>query len=94
MGPGPIGLFLLQIAKEIGAFVIMTGITKDAHRLELAKKLGADVIVDTMKEDLAKIVNEVTDGYGVDKVYDASGAVPAVNASLPLIRKQGQFIQV
>ncbi|WP_270268263.1 zinc-binding dehydrogenase, partial [Enterococcus avium] len=74
--------------------VIMTGITKDAHRLALAKKLGADVIVDTMKEDLAKVVNEITDGYGVDKVYDASGAVPAVNASLPLIRKQGQFIQV
>ncbi|EOH91215.1 zinc-binding dehydrogenase [Enterococcus pallens] len=94
MGPGPIGLFLLQIAKDIGAFVIMTGITKDAHRLELAKKLGADVVVDTMKEDLAKVVEEVTDGYGVDKVYDASGALPAVNASLPLMRKQGIFVQV
>lgn len=94
MGPGPIGLFLLQIAKDIGAFVIMTGITKDAHRLELAKKMGADVIVDTMKEDLAKVVEEVTDGYGVDKVYDASGALPAVNASLPLMRKQGIFVQV
>lgn len=94
MGPGPIGLFLLQIAKDIGAFVIMTGITKDAHRLELAKKMGADVVVDTMKEDLAKVVEEVTDGYGVDKVYDASGALPAVNASLPLMRKQGIFVQV
>ena len=94
MGPGPIGLFLLQIAKDIGAFVIMTGITKDAHRLELAKKMGADVIVDTMKEDLAKVVEEATAGYGVDKVYDASGALPAVNASLPLMRKQGIFVQV
>ncbi|MGM0214349.1 zinc-binding dehydrogenase [Enterococcus sp. AZ109] len=94
MGPGPIGLFLLQIAKDIGAFVIMTGITKDAHRLELAKKMGADVIVDTMKEDLTQVVEAVTDGYGVDKVYDASGALPAVNASLPLMRKQGVFVQV
>ncbi|GCF92440.1 sorbitol dehydrogenase [Enterococcus florum] len=94
MGPGPIGLFLLQIAKDIGAFVIMTGITKDAHRLELAKKMGADVIVDTMQEDLAKVVEAATDGYGVDKVYDASGALPAVNASLPLMRKQGVFVQV
>jgi Threonine dehydrogenase and related Zn-dependent dehydrogenases len=93
-GPGPIGLFLLQIAKDIGAFVIMTGITKDAHRLELAKKLGADIVVDTLEEDLADIVNQVTNGKGVDKVYDASGAVPAVNASLPLLKKQGQFIQV
>ncbi|MEO1769104.1 zinc-binding dehydrogenase [Candidatus Enterococcus ferrettii] len=94
MGPGPIGLFLLQIAKDIGAFIIMTGITKDAHRLELAKKMGADVVVDTMKENLAEVVEEVTDGYGVDKVYDASGALPAVNASLPLMRKQGIFVQV
>ncbi|MGX2945839.1 zinc-binding dehydrogenase [Enterococcus alishanensis] len=94
IGPGPIGLYLLQIAKEIGSFVIMTGITQDAHRLELAKELGADVIVDTMKEDLAEVVMKHTDGYGVDKVYDASGAAVAVNQALPLIRKKGQLIQV
>lgn len=94
MGPGPIGLFLLQIAKEIGAFVIMTGITKDAHRLALAKKLGADIVVDTLQEDLTEIVMAATDGYGVDKIYDASGAAVAVNQALPLIHKQGQFIQV
>jgi L-iditol 2-dehydrogenase/D-arabitol-phosphate dehydrogenase len=94
MGPGPIGLFLLQIAKEVGSFVIMTGITKDAHRLELAKKIGADIVVDTQVEDLAEIVMQVTDGYGVDKVYDASGSSYAVNASLPLVKKQGEFIQV
>lgn len=56
--------------------------------------MGADVVVDTMKENLAEVVEEVTDGYGVDKVYDASGALPAVNASLPLMRKQGIFVQV
>lgn len=94
MGPGPIGLFLLQIAKDIGSFVIMTGIRKDAKRLALAKELGADIVVDTQKEDLAKVVNEATDGYGVDKVYDASGAVSAINASLPLMRKRGRFVQV
>ena len=94
IGPGPIGLLLLQIAKEIGAFVIMTGITKDQHRLKLAKKMGADVIINTQEEELSDIVNEVTDGYGVDKIYDASGSIQAVNASLPLMKKGGEFIQV
>ena len=94
MGPGPIGLFLLQIAKDIGAFVIMTGITQDADRLAFAKELGADVVVDTLKEDLAAIVHKYTDGYGVDKAYDASGAAPAVNQVLPLIKKRGRFVQV
>ncbi|WP_373756224.1 zinc-binding dehydrogenase [Streptococcus ferus] len=94
MGPGPIGLFLLQIAKEIGAFVIMTGITQDSERLAFAKELGADVIVDTQKEDLSKVILKYTDGYGVDKAYDASGAAPAVNQVLPLMKKQGTFVQV
>lgn len=94
MGPGPIGLYMLQIAKEIGAFVIMTGVAKDKNRLLLAKKMGADVIVDTQNEDLSKIVNEITDGYGIDKAYDASGALPAVNTVIPLIRRQGELIQV
>lgn len=94
IGPGPIGLFLVQIAKDIGAKVIVTGITKDTHRLALAKKMGADVIVDTQKEDLGTVILAETDGYGVDKVYDASGAIMAVNAALPLVKKGGDFVQV
>ncbi|MDD9150867.1 MULTISPECIES: zinc-binding dehydrogenase [unclassified Sporolactobacillus] len=93
-GPGPIGLLLLQVVKAQGAFAIMSGITKDQNRLKLAKELGADAIVDTMKEDLNEIVLKITDGYGVDRVFDCSGAVPAVNAGLPLIRKKGTFVQV
>ena len=84
----------MQIAKEIGAFVIVSGITKDADRLQIAKELGADIIVDTQKEDLAKVVMDATDGVGVTKVYDCSGATPAVNSALPLIRKGGTFQQV
>ncbi|MHC5230086.1 zinc-binding dehydrogenase [Enterococcus sp. LJL99] len=94
IGPGPIGLLLLQIAKEIGAFVIMTGITKDQHRLKLAQKMGADITVNTKEEELSEVVNKITDGYGVDKIYDASGSIQAVNASLPLMKKGGEFIQV
>lgn len=94
MGPGPMGLLSLQIAKEIGAFTIVSGITKDAERLQIAKELGADIIVDTQKQDLAKVVMDATNGVGVTKVYDCSGAVPAVNAALPLLRKGGTFQQV
>lgn len=94
IGPGPMGLLSLQIAKEIGAFTIVSGITKDSDRLEIAKELGADIVVDTQKEDLAKIVMEATNGVGVTKVYDCSGATPAVNAALPLLKKGGTFQQV
>lgn len=94
IGPGPIGLYLVQIAKEIGSKVIVTGITRDEHRLALAQKMGADVVVNTEKEDLKEVILRETDELGVDKIYDASGAVGAINYALPLIRKGGEFIQV
>ncbi|PKG22057.1 zinc-binding dehydrogenase [Niallia nealsonii] len=93
-GPGPIGLLLCQVVKSQGAFVILAGITKDSKRLELAKELGVDVVVDTLKEDLAEIIANYTDGYGADKVFDCSGAVPAVNQGLSLTKKKGTFVQV
>ncbi|MDN6181262.1 MAG: zinc-binding dehydrogenase [Staphylococcus equorum] len=94
MGPGPIGLLLIQIAKEIGATVIATGISKDRQRLELAQELGADAIVDTQTQDLTEVVNQMTNNVGVTKVYDASGSAVAVNQAFPLMKKGGDFVQV
>lgn len=87
-GPGPIGLLLAQVVKAQGATVIMAGITKDSERLKLAAELGIDRTVDTMQENLADIVFAMTEGYGADKVFDCSGAVPAVNQGLPLTAKK------
>lgn len=93
-GPGPIGLLLAQVVKAQGAFVILSGITKDMPRLELAKEMGIDVIVDSLKENLEEVVLKHTDGYGVNRVFDCSGAVPALNQGLPLVKKKGTFVQV
>ena len=94
VGPGPIGLLLAQVVKAKGATVIMSGITKDVPRLNLAKELGVDYTVDTQTEDLAKVVMDATNGYGAEKVFDCSGVIHAVNAALPLTKKKGQFVQV
>ncbi|MET1030886.1 zinc-binding dehydrogenase [Domibacillus tundrae] len=93
-GPGPIGLLQCQVIKAQGAFVILAGITKDHKRLELAKSLGVDVVVDVQKENLEEVVMKHTDGYGVDKLFECSGAVPALNQGLPLVKKKGTFVQV
>jgi L-iditol 2-dehydrogenase len=93
-GPGPIGLLLAQVVKSQGAFVILTGITKDKPRLQLGKSIGIDVVVDSQQENLEEIVLKHTNGYGADKVFDCSGAVPALNQGLPLVRKKGTFVQV
>ncbi|MBU8687067.1 zinc-binding dehydrogenase [Priestia megaterium] len=93
-GPGPIGLLQAQVVKAQGAFVILAGITKDQKRLELAKSLGVDIAVDIQKESLEEIVLTYTNGYGVDKLFECSGAVQALNQGLPLVKKKGTFVQV
>lgn len=93
-GPGPIGLLLSQVVKAQGALVILAGITKDRKRLDLASEIGVDVVVDILQEDLSEVVSKYTDGYGADKVFDCSGAVPAVNQGLALTKKKGTFVQV
>ncbi|MFC4557634.1 zinc-binding dehydrogenase [Virgibacillus kekensis] len=94
IGPGPIGLFTAQVAKSRGATVLITGLTNDKVRLDKAKELGIDYAVDTQKEDIKKIVNDLTDGYGADVVFECSGAVPAAKQGLDLLRKKGQYGQV
>lgn len=94
IGPGPIGLLLAQVVKSKGATVIISGVTKDMTRLKLAKELGIDYTIDSMTENLEEITLKLTEGYGVDKVFECSGSVPALNQALALTSKKGTFVQV
>ncbi|GIO27009.1 zinc-binding dehydrogenase [Ornithinibacillus bavariensis] len=93
-GPGPIGLLAAQVAKSHGATVIITGLSNDKVRLDKAKEVGIDYTVNTQEQDLSELVNKLTNGYGVDVVLECSGAVPAANQALGLLRKKGQYAQV
>lgn len=93
-GVGAIGLLLAQIAKAQGAFVILAGIDTDSLRLEMGLKIGADKAVDQTKEDLNEYVASLTDGNGVDKVFECSGSVHALNKGLGIVKKMGRVIQM
>ena len=89
-GGGPIGLFVLQAIKMMGA-VNLTLIEPIAERRELAKKLGADHTVDPMAQDVVKSAMDITGGLGYDVVIDCSGAVKAA-VSLPMITAKGGML--
>ena len=93
-GPGAIGINAMQVAKAYGARVIMSGTSKDVPRLALAKELGADFVVNIEKESLEDLVMAQSGGYGADVVLECSGAAPAINSALLLIKKRGYFTQI
>jgi NADPH2:quinone reductase len=64
-------LFASQIAKTRGAIVI--GTTSTAEKAALAKAHGADHIINYHEEDTVKRVLELTDGQGVEAVFDGVG---------------------
>lgn len=93
-GPGAMGLLTGMVCKSQGAKVVIAGLTKDERRFAVAEKLGFDRIVDQLKENLDEVMYEMTDGAGPDKVYECSGAIPALNRSFELVRKKGEVVQI
>jgi NADPH:quinone reductase-like Zn-dependent oxidoreductase len=66
-----IGSAAIQIARLSGANVITT--VGSAGKRKKARALGADHIINHSKEDFADKVNEITDGKGVDLVFEHIG---------------------
>jgi 2-desacetyl-2-hydroxyethyl bacteriochlorophyllide A dehydrogenase len=90
LGAGPIAVTAAQAAKAAGGSpVIVTGLTRDKARLEIAKSLGADVTIDVEKEDPLEKVKALTGGLGAAKALEVSGSTKAVVQGLDLLRKGG-----
>jgi NADPH2:quinone reductase len=68
---GGVGLLLCQIAKLRGARVIGTVSTDD--KAKLAREAGADETIIYTRQDFEAEVKRMTDGKGVQVVYDAVG---------------------
>ncbi|MEW6686889.1 MAG: L-threonine 3-dehydrogenase [Candidatus Edwardsbacteria bacterium] len=89
-GDGPTALFATGVAAISGAsYVILAGM--EPVRLEMAKKMGADKVMNVTKEDVEKIIFELTDGIGVDVVLEMAGAQKAIEQGLKVVRKGGRF---
>lgn len=93
-GPGAIGLLTMQVARSAGARVVVLGTARDEHRLELARRLGADYTLNVEQDDAAGLIDELSDGGGADVVYECSGAGPAAQQLLGLVRRAGQYAQI
>ena len=68
---GGVGLLLTQMAHNIGARVIATVSTEE--KAKLAREAGADDVILYTQTDFEAETKKLTDGKGVDVVYDSVG---------------------
>ena len=68
---GGVGLIACQWLKSLGAHVI--GTAGSIEKADLAKKYGCDEVILYKEQDFVKEVHNITNGNGVDVVYDGVG---------------------
>ncbi len=85
-GAGGVGLLLTQIATRLGARVITT-VSSEA-KAELSREAGASDVINYAEQDFETEVKRLTNGKGVDVVYDSVGKT-TFEKSLNCLRPRG-----
>jgi NADPH2:quinone reductase len=88
---GGVGLAAIQLGKAMGARVIAAA-SSDA-KLQVCKDNGADELINYGSEDLRARVKLITEGKGVDVVYDPVGG-PYSEPALRDMAWKGRFLVV
>lgn len=83
---GGIGMVLTQVARKLGARVIATA--GSPSKVELARQAGAHEVINYSTQDFEAEVKRLTDGKGVDVVYDSVGR-DTFERSLNCLRPRG-----
>lgn len=86
---GGVGLIAAQIAKHRGATVI--GTAGSPAKVAFIREHGCDHAIDYVNDDFVARVKEITNGRGVDVVYDAVGLATFMK-SLDVIRTRGMMV--
>jgi NADPH2:quinone reductase len=86
---GGVGLIVCQWARHLGATVI--GTVGTPEKAELAKAHGCQHPIAYTKEDFVARVKEITNGKGVDVVYDSVGQSTFMK-SLDCLRPMGMMV--
>lgn len=93
-GPGPVGLFCVQLAKIGGASrIIVVGVKGDEQRLKIAKELGANATI-IAENTVSEEILQSNHGEYVDIVMDTAGPPIVLKHALDVIKRGGQIVKV
>ncbi len=88
---GGVGLTAVECGKALGATVIAAA--SSPEKLDLAQVHGADHLINYVDEDLRASVRKLTDGRGVDVVYDPVGG-EASKAAMRSLAWSGRLLVI
>ncbi len=86
---GGVGQLLVQIIKLRGGWVV--GTVSTAEKARLATEAGADAVIRYTEQDFEAEVKRLTNGRGVDVVYDSVGKT-TFDKSLNCLRSRGMMV--
>ena len=85
-----VGTFAVQLARELGAGVLVAG--RSLERLERLRALGATACI-PLDASLPAAVRAITDGAGVDLVIELAGG-PRIHDRLQALKNRGRLVLV
>jgi NADPH:quinone reductase len=88
---GGVGLAAVELGKLMGARVIAAASSE--AKLATCRERGADAVIDYEKEDLREAIRALTDGNGVDVVYDPVGG-PFAEPALRSLGWEGRYLVI
>jgi NADPH:quinone reductase-like Zn-dependent oxidoreductase len=90
-GGGGVGHLAIQKARALGVKTVISSGGNALSRI-LAGDAGADHVFDYRKDDVAAEIARLTDGKGVDLVFDATYSEASFVATSGMVRRGGQWV--
>src|SRR4029079_916156 len=92
LGCGPVGLFTTGISRASGAAAVLCA-DRTPLRLRLARQTGATGQLNLQEiDDVPGWFRERNDGFGLDIVFEMSGAPRAITDAFKIVRNGGRVI--
>jgi L-iditol 2-dehydrogenase len=91
IGPGPLGLIAVEVAKALCAGKVYLIGTR-ASRLQMGTSLGADRVIDVNQEDPVQIIRKESGGVGADLVIESSGSAQGLQTAIAMTKRMGKIL--
>ncbi|KAI5367652.1 putative GroES-like superfamily, alcohol dehydrogenase-like, NAD(P)-binding domain superfamily [Septoria linicola] len=92
LGGGPIGFALLLILKALGACQVMVSEPTSTRRAQVSD--FARTTINPLEDNVAQRIHELTDGRGVEVVFDCAGVPAGLESGMDALRHHGLYMMV